>query len=138
MKPYSMDLRERVLAAVDAKEGTQQEIAQRFCVSEVWIRKMKRQRRELGTLEPQTHRCGRKPSLDESQRKQLAELVAEDADATLKELRERLGVTCCLSVIWNALKQMGLTYKKNGQGRRARSPRRPEAASQMAATATSP
>jgi len=30
MKAYSVDLRERVLAAVDAKEGTWKEIAARF------------------------------------------------------------------------------------------------------------
>ena len=40
MVAYSVDLRERVLAAVDAGEGTQQEIAERFRVSARWIRKL--------------------------------------------------------------------------------------------------
>ena len=112
MKAYSVDLRERVLAAVDAKEGTLIEIAQRFRVSVSWITKIRRQRSDLGTLEPQTHRCGRKPLLDDSQREQLAELIQNDADATLKELRERLGVDCCLFMIWKASREIGLTYKK--------------------------
>ena len=33
MRPYSMDLRERVAAAVDLREGSQREIARRFRVS---------------------------------------------------------------------------------------------------------
>lgn len=128
MKAYSLDLRERVLAAVDAREGTQQEIADRFRVSVPWIKRMVRQRKELGTLEVQTHRCGRKRILTEEHHQQLSRLVREDPDATLKELRERLGVSCCLEVIWDALNRLGLTYKKIGPGRRTRTPRRAEAA----------
>jgi len=128
MKAYSVDLRERVLAAVDAKEGTWKEIAARFRVSVPWITRMARQRRELGTLQPQTHRCGRKRLLTEEHHQQLAQLVAEDSDTTRKELRERLGVACCLEVIWDALNRLGLTYKKIGPGRGTRSPRRPRAA----------
>jgi transposase len=124
MRAYSLDLRERVLAAVDAKEGTWKEIAARFRVSVPWITRMARQRKELGTLEVQTHRCGRKRKLTEEHHQQLA----EDSDATLKELRERLGVTCCLEVIWDALNRLGLTYKKIGPSRGTRTPRRPRAA----------
>ena len=33
MRPYSMDLRERVAAAIDAGEGSQRQVAKRFRVS---------------------------------------------------------------------------------------------------------
>lgn len=49
MKPYSMDLRERVVAACDARVGTQEQIAERFGVSDRWIRKLL-QRRHLYPL----------------------------------------------------------------------------------------
>ena len=103
MRSYSLDLRERVVAAVEAKEGTWKEIAARFRVSVAWITKIRRQQKDLGTLEPQTFRCGRKPILTEEQRKQLAEIVRKTPDVTLKQLREQLGVKCCLQVIWDAL-----------------------------------
>ena len=45
MVPYSIDLRERVLAAVDAGEETQEQIAERFTVSSRWIRKLLATRR---------------------------------------------------------------------------------------------
>jgi len=37
MRPYSMDLRERVAAACDARAGTREKIAERFAVSVSWI-----------------------------------------------------------------------------------------------------
>ena len=38
MKAYSTDLRERVVAACDARDGTRDQIAARFSVSVAWIR----------------------------------------------------------------------------------------------------
>ena len=48
MKTYSIDLRERVLSAVDLREEFQEEIAERFGVSRAWIGKMLKQRRQPG------------------------------------------------------------------------------------------
>ena len=93
-----------------------------------WITRIRRQQKDLGTLEPQTFRCGRKPILSDEQRKQLAEIVRKTPDVTLKQL----GVKCCLQVIWDALNKRGFTYKKNGPGGGARSPRRERAASSLA------
>lgn len=42
MKAYSVDLRERVWAAVDSKEGTLLEIAERFRLSVLLMTKMRR------------------------------------------------------------------------------------------------
>lgn len=118
MRAYSMDLRERVVEAAERKEGTRAELAARFRVSAGWVKKMLSQWRRLGTLRPQTHRCGRKPRLSEADLARLAELVREDPDATLSQLRERLGVACCLPTIWKALRRMKRSYKKKRAGRR--------------------
>ena len=40
MKAYSMDLRERVVAACDAGDDTREEIAARFSVSVAWVRRL--------------------------------------------------------------------------------------------------
>ena len=53
---YSLDLRERVVAAVDAGEGTQPQIATRFAVSLGWVEKLLRQRRRTGHIAPLGHR----------------------------------------------------------------------------------
>ena len=70
-----MDLRERILAAVQDDKENMKQIAERFVVSYKVVQKLKYQWRELGTLEPQTHRVGRKRALSESQSKKLDELV---------------------------------------------------------------
>ena len=131
MRAYSMDLRTRVVEAVDRREGTYEQLAARFRVSGSWIKKMIRQRRALGTLQPQTHRCGRKPKLSEADRQRLARLVRQHPDATLQRLKQRRGVRCCLQTIWKALRRLRLSYKKGAAGRRAGPPgcgRRPTAA----------
>ena len=52
MRPYSMDLRRRVVAARDRKDGRRIEIAKRFGVSTAWIRRLLQRRRETGWMAP--------------------------------------------------------------------------------------
>lgn len=118
MKAYDMDLRERVVAAYLAKEGTYEEVAERFCVSAAWVRKMVRQYRQLGHLRPQTHRCGRKPKLTEDDLQRLAKLADEEPDLTLEQFRARLGVACSLTTLWKALRRLWRTFKKDTAGGR--------------------
>ena len=56
MRPYSMDLRERVAAAIDAGEGSQRQVAKRFRVSVSFVTRLVQRRRDAGTLAPQTPR----------------------------------------------------------------------------------
>ncbi len=49
--PYSQDLRDRVLAAADRGMTTWQ-IADVFCVSASWVRRVKQRRREFGETTP--------------------------------------------------------------------------------------
>lgn len=128
MKAYSLDLRERALAAVDANEETHEEIAERLGVSRQWVGRMVQQRERLGTIAVQTHRCGRKPKLTPQHLVQLAALVTEKPDRTLQEFKELLQLDCCLQTICTALHKLGLTYKKIGPRRGTRSSRRQNAA----------
>jgi transposase len=111
MRAYSLDLRQRVLADCDAGLKTKA-VAQKYGVSRTWVRALKQRRRETGEIAARRG-GGRKPKID---RTRLAELVAQDADATLAELRERLGISCALSAIWKALAALKLTFKKKRCG----------------------
>ena len=64
MKPYSMDLRERVVAACDEGGATRERIAARFSVSVSWIRDLMRRRRETGSIAPRPRGGGRAPAFD--------------------------------------------------------------------------
>ena len=112
MKTISLDLRERILAAYDAGEGTRQAVAHRFRVSLGLVKKLLQQRRRIKDVRPQHHRSGRKPGHVARQQDQLRNLVHQKPDLTLKELRAAAGLNCTLPAIHYVLIRLGLTYKK--------------------------
>ena len=118
-RAYSQDLRDRVLAAYDRGEPTQ-EIAERFSVSKAWARRLKQRRRETGETTPRKSGGARVIKID---LRRLNELVREQPDATARELRERLGVACAESAIYMALKRLGLSFKKRRSTPRSRTGR---------------
>src|SRR3954451_19037878 len=108
MKAYSIDLRERVLAA--CKQSPTQQVAKQFSVSPAWVRRLKQHRRERGDIVPRTGGGSRGCKID---RVRLAELAKEKPDATLVELRDRLGVSVTPWAVGKALRELKLTYKKS-------------------------
>ena len=108
MVSYSMDLRAKVLGAYDRGMGSA-EIAAAFGVSTAWVRRVRQRRRDHGELGPRPRVGTHTLKID---RTRLGELVQAQPDATLAELRERLGIKCSLSAVWNALRDLGLSYKK--------------------------
>lgn len=121
MKPYSTDLRERVVAACDARAGTREQIAERFGVSDRWIRKLLQQRRETGSIAPLPQNPGRKPALNDRQMKRLGRLIQKRPDATLRELRALLAVKISISALDRAIRALDVTLKKNRSWRPSRS-----------------
>ena len=113
MKPISLDLRKRIVEAYDAGEGTRQEIAERFKVSVPMVKKLLGQRRKIGSLEPQVHRCGRKPRFEQQDLLWLQKTVDKKPDITLEELRATSSKQCCHMTILRALRQLRAAYKKN-------------------------
>ena len=95
MKAYSTDLRERVVTAWDARDGTREQIAARFSVSVAWIRKLIRRRRQTGSIEPKPHGGGRDPAFDAEAAARLRQAVRDDNDATLEELAREIGRASC-------------------------------------------
>ncbi len=64
MAAYSLDLRERVVAACDEGIDTRAEIAGRSSVSQSWIRRLLQRRRETGSIAPEPRGGGRAPAFD--------------------------------------------------------------------------
>jgi transposase len=108
--PYSMDLRVRVLADCDGGTAPK-DAAKKFSVSPAWVRRLLQRRRETGETAPRPRRHGPRP-LRETHGDILRQAVAAEPDATLAELRERLGLKVALSTLWLALDALGLTFKK--------------------------
>src|SRR4051794_41506621 len=112
MVAYSIDLRQRVLAAVDAGQEHQQQIAQRFTVSARWIRKLVARRAETGQIGPKPNPGGGKPLIEGETAQALRDAIAKDPDATLEEFRESIGFEGCTVTVWRASERLKITRKK--------------------------
>lgn len=111
MRAYSCDLRERVLADFDAGMGNEA-VARKYRVSSRWVYNLRRLRAESGQIAPRRGRTGPQRVLA-GQEDRLVELVRCQPDATLRELRDALGLSISLVTVWRTLKRLGLTLKKS-------------------------
>lgn len=110
MRAYSLDLRERVWADCQAGMKTPA-VARKYSVSESWVRRLKQRRRATGSLARRPPSTGR-PVLLAPHEARVRELVRDDPDATLKELRQQLGVEISTGALCNYLRRLKLSFKK--------------------------
>jgi transposase len=116
-----MDLRERVFA--DCQAGmTTPAVAEKYKVSQSWVRRLKQRHRDTGSLAPLPPSPGRPVTLAPHDAS-LRELVQEDPDATLAELRQRLGVEVSISALAEYLRRIKLSFKKKSSERPSKTAR---------------
>lgn len=120
MDTYSMDLRERVLAACDAGQPTKR-VAERFGVSPAWVRRLKQRRRESGSASPRKRGRQDPGMFDRKRSAALRRMIKESPDTTLAQLQMRvedeLGITCSVFTIWRTVRRLGITLKKSPSAR---------------------
>src|SRR5437868_8040487 len=90
MKPYSNDLRRRIVETYESGEHTLAEVADLFSVSLATVKNFLRRKRETGSPDALPHAGGRKPALNDKARLFLRQPLHQDNDLTLDELRQRL------------------------------------------------
>jgi transposase len=112
MTPYSQDLRQRILETVERGEGSLRQIARRSLVSLSFVTRLLQLHRSTGSLQPRPHGGGNPAKLGPQDLERLRELVRQQPDATLEELRQRLGVSCSTMTIARALRKLRLPRKK--------------------------
>src|SRR5258707_11952400 len=118
MKPYSIDLRQRILADADAGLKTG-ELAEKYSVGPAFVRRLKQRRRETGSADPIPQRHGPLPAwAGDAQR--LRDAVRESPDATLDEYRRRYAFRFGRTTLSKALRLLGLGRKKKRPGRPSR------------------
>ena len=121
MKAIPVPVRERILHLYGQGRSTCEIAASLgYCVAAV--RRVRQHFQARGTLEPQTHRCGRKTLLTARRRARLQRLVTQQPDATLAELGAQFKRPTSTMDLW--LNRLGLSCKKNAARRRAVAARR--------------
>ncbi len=123
MRPYSKDLRKRIVEARERGESAE-DIAQRYKVSKRSVERYWNRYQTSGSYH--SYKKG-KPSgsiLDEHQ-KRLLKWIKKEPGLTLEQLRERLaeeaGVNVSVVSVWKQLKRYGLSFKKNDMRKRTSS-----------------
>lgn len=125
-KPLGVDLRRRVVAAIEGGLSTR-EAAERFSVSKAAAGAWAWLKRATGDVAPKPQGSPEGSILDVHEGFILG-LIDKDRDITLVEIAERLeaahGLRVVPSTIWYFLDRRGFTFKKNrARGRAAKSGR---------------
>jgi transposase len=112
MKPYPVELRSRIVDAVDRGVGSLPTIAALFSVSITCVANYLELREQTGSLEPRPNPGGRTPAITEERYPEVQQLLQQQPDLTLDQIRERLQLSCSLAAISRTLSKLGLTRKK--------------------------
>lgn len=116
MQPYSIDLRERVVASVESGECNIPQAAKRYKVSEPSIERWLAQKRATGSCAPLPHAGGSARKLAAAE-ETIRAAVKEQPDATLQELCDRVladdRITADSSMMCRELARLKLPFKKS-------------------------
>ncbi len=116
MKAYSVDLRERVLSALD-RGMPRSEVVTTFQVSLASLKRWLAARRDTGDFAPQPPTGGFEATITLDQHQELRAQVAAFPDATLAEHATRWNAAHPTSIsqwtIGRAIRLLGLTRKKS-------------------------
>jgi len=123
MRAIPLMTRQRIIQLYEQGKSTR-EISEFFGFCVAAVRRVRQQFNQRGTLQPQTHLCGRKTLLTAARQARLHKLVADQPDATLAELGARLDRPFGTSTVDLWLRRLGLSCKKNAARRRTASSRR--------------
>lgn len=123
VKPYSQDLRSRVVAAVEEDGLSRREAARRYRVSESSAIKWVRAYERTGRIRPRAM-GGDRRSVLKPQTAWLLGLIKREEDLTLSAVAARLlaehGIKADVPMLSRFFKAQGFSFKKKSLRRRAR------------------
>ena len=120
MKAYSIDLREKIIAAIDNNLMTYQEVVEHFGVSLTFVYLLKKRVKETGSVNPNPHGGGMPARFAGKKLERIQRYVEKNPDATLQEILEHTGETASIMAVSRALDRLGFRRKKSRYGHRSR------------------
>lgn len=133
-RPYSLDLRERAVAAVEREGMSRHAAAHRFGVGVATVIAWVRQFRDKGHVKP-GQMGGHKPKAISGEHRDWLVARCKAGAFTLRglvgELMAERGLKVDYRSVWEFVHAEGLSFKKNAAARRAGSPRRAKTARAM-------
>jgi transposase len=124
MKTASKEIRETVIKAYASGTASRKQLAEIFGyhIQSIgnWIRRYEKTAQV--TPLPKGHR---RTVFSDNEKEALAELLKNDVDLTLAEIKVYFAKSCSLTAIHKTIAKLGFTFKKNATGQRARTGRHP-------------
>ena len=122
MRPYSEDLRKRIIEARERGESAR-DIAQRYRVCKRSVERYWRRYQSSGSYAG--YKKGNKGgSVLDKHKGLLLKWIEQKPGITLAALRQRIAderaITISVPGLWYRLRQYGLSYKKNAMGKRTK------------------
>jgi len=114
-KPYSIDLRKKIVAAYENKEGSMQKLADRFKVSKNFVADLLKRVKQTGQIAPKRHGGGHLTSVKVQGETFLKELIEKQPDLILEEIRDEYNKhfePISRSTVARTLTRLKLTRKK--------------------------
>lgn len=113
-RPYSDDLRRKLLESYDLGKGTLRQLSEQFGVSLGWAEKIARARRRTGSADRPRYRPGPKPRVD---REAIRTILLAKPDLYLRELGAELktatGIEVSTPHLWKIVGELGFRRKKS-------------------------
>ncbi len=120
--PLSMDLRKRLIAAVEGGQSCRS-VAKRFGVAASTAIKLVARWRRDGHADPKPMGGDRHSHRMEAHAEEILGLIDKTPDITIAEIQSHLEAAHDLKVahstVWRLLDRHGMTFKKNGARKRA-------------------
>ncbi|MBY0558508.1 MAG: transposase [Hyphomicrobium sp.] len=117
VRPYSLDLRERVVAAVESGQSCRA-VAETFGVSVASVVKWSQRHRATGSAAPNPM-GGKRPVLLAGQRAYILERIEQIPEISLRALAAELkkrGIVVSYGAVWSFGHRERLNFKKNRAG----------------------
>ncbi|APR97745.2 hypothetical protein ASM33_06485 [Wolbachia endosymbiont of Folsomia candida] len=110
-KPYSEDLRERVLKVVDEKKMSMKAVSEMFSIDRKTLYWWRKRREETGSVKPAYgYQTGHRSKIKDMG--SFFKFLEDNQDVTTDKVIEKFG-NMCKETAYNYLKKAGYTYKKN-------------------------
>lgn len=126
MSPLSVDLRHRIIQAWQKEKARVPELAERFSVGTATVKRLIRQFRETGSIEPRPHGGGQRPKIPAEKLPQVQRLLEANPDWSVDELAEAYnrheGTTVSRSTMSRTITRLGFTRKKSPSSPRNATP----------------
>jgi len=112
MATIPTEIRRRVVE--DSTQGGMscRDVAEKWRISPSVVCKIMARWRKTGEVTPPPHRRGRKSKISDRRQEEVVTFLNENKNATLNDVREKLGCDVCLVTVWRKLKNWGLSHKK--------------------------